>query len=116
MPRTDRTLQQIVIEATGADTVPSTVTAGQLEIDLAGYQARFQGRRINLSTSQLEVLAILVASRRICSRKELSEAVGLYGARTVDMILSKIRHRVGRDFIRNVHSLGWIVDTSMLKD
>lgn len=69
-----------------------------------------------LSTSELEVLAILVATRRICFRTELSESHALYGVRTIDMILSKLRQRVERNFIRNVHSVGWIVDASMLKD
>lgn len=104
------------MEVTGSDSEVPMVSAGGLEVDLVGYQARFHGRHLDLSTSELEVLAILVASRRICSRTELSESLGLYGARTVDMILSRLRRQVGRTFIRNVHSLGWIVDASMLKD
>ncbi|MEX2587504.1 MAG: hypothetical protein WD602_05860 [Actinomycetota bacterium] len=116
MSQREKNLQQKVMDITESQSEISTITAGQLEIDLIGYQARFKRTNLELSTSQLEVLAILIASRRICSRTELSESLGLYGARTIDMILSKLRQQVDRDFIRNVHSLGWIVDTSMLKD
>lgn len=116
MPQTRKSLQQIVMELTESRSEVSTVTAGELEVDLIGYQARFNGRDLMLSTSELEVLAILLATRRICSRTELSELLGLYGNRTIDMILSKLRQRVQRSFIRNVHSVGWIVDASMLRD
>lgn len=104
------------MELTESRSEVSTVTAGELEVDLIGYQARFNGRDLMLSTSELEVLAILLATRRICSRAELSELLGLYGNRTIDMILSKLRQRVQRGFIRNVHSVGWIVDASRLRD
>lgn len=116
MSSKDRSLQEIVNALVESDSDVPSLRAGRLVVDVVGYRAQFNGRQLQLSTSELEILAILGASRRICSRKELSDAIGLHGVRTVDMILSKIRQKVGRDFIRNVHSLGWIIDTTILKD
>lgn len=87
------------------------IRVGQLAVDLGSYRASFRGRDLALTTSQLEVLALLLVNRnRVCSRRELSTALGLYGNRTIDVILSVIRRQVGTKFLRNVHSMGWIVD------
>lgn len=83
---------------------------GALEIDLAGHLASFQGRTLQLSSSQFELLAILVANhRRVVSRCELSERLGLERGRSVDVMLSMLRRQLGRDFVRNVRKRGWIV-------
>lgn len=94
---------------------PWSVKVGGLEVDLNSYRATFRGRELELNASQLEVLAILLANRsRICSRLELSQVTGLYGARTIDAILTRIRQQVGVDFIKNVHSMGWIIEPDKL--
>lgn len=94
---------------------PWAVKVGNLEVDLSSYRATFGGRELDLNASQLEVLAILLANRsRICSRSELSQATDLYGARTIDAILSRIRQQVGVDFIKNVHNMGWIIEPDKL--
>lgn len=83
---------------------------GALEIDLAGHLATFQGRTLQLSSSQFELLAILVANhRRVVSRCELSERLGLERGRSVDVMLSMLRRQLGCDFVRNVRKRGWIV-------
>lgn len=93
----------------------SEIRVGQLCVDLGSYRATFRGRDLSLTTSQLEVLALLLVNRhRVCSRQELSAALGLYGNRTIDVILSVIRRQVGTSFLRNVHSMGWIVDAKEL--
>lgn len=104
------TLQELLESA-------EAIRVGQLEVDPGGYRATFKGRPLSLSASQLEVLCLLLANHsRVCSRRELSEALGLHGARTVDVILSEIRRSVGRQFLRNVHSMGWIVDPQKLTE
>ncbi|MEX0790541.1 MAG: winged helix-turn-helix domain-containing protein [Actinomycetota bacterium] len=94
---------------------PWAVKVGVLEVDLSSYRAAFRGRELDLNASQLEVLAILLANRsRVCSRLELSQATDLYGARTIDAILTRIRQQVGMDFIKNVHNMGWIIEPEKL--
>jgi DNA-binding response OmpR family regulator len=88
---------------------------GSLEVDLESYRATLDNKPLDLSPSQLEMLAILVANQgRVTSRDELSKAVGLRRGRSVDVMLCTLRKQVGRDFIRNVRNRGWIVDPTVL--
>jgi DNA-binding response OmpR family regulator len=88
---------------------------GPLEVDLESYRATLSAKPLDLSPSQLEMLAILVANHgRVTSREELSKAVGLRRGRSVDVMLCSLRKELGHDFIRNVRNRGWIVDPEML--
>jgi DNA-binding response OmpR family regulator len=88
---------------------------GPLEVDLETYRATFEDKPLDLSPSQLEMLAILLTNhQRVTSREELSKAVGLRRGRSVDVMLCTLRKQIGRDFIRNVRNRGWIVDAKML--
>lgn len=83
---------------------------GALELDVDGYRAFFEGRELCVSASQVEALNLLLSNQgRVISREELSLALGLARPRSVDVILSSLRREVGRDFLRNVRSRGWIV-------
>jgi DNA-binding response OmpR family regulator len=95
----------------GTDPPPGAILVlGGLEVDLAGHLAAFRGRTLQLSSSQFELLAILVANhRRVVSRAELSERLGLERGRSVDVMLSMLRRQLGCDFVRNVRKRGWIV-------
>lgn len=88
---------------------------GSLEVDLESYRATLSDKPLDLSPSQLEMLAILLSNLgRVTSREELSRAVGLRRGRSVDVMLCTLRKELGRDFIRNVRNRGWIVDPEML--
>lgn len=91
------------------------LSLGDLNVDLVAYRASLGERVLELSVTQIEVLAVLLDNpERVISRAELSAAVGLRRGRSVDVILSRIRKEVGRDFIRNVRSRGWVVDPASL--
>jgi DNA-binding response OmpR family regulator len=90
---------------------------GALEVDLESYRATLWDKPLDLSPSQLEMLAILVANHgRVTSREELSKAVGLRRGRSVDVMLCSLRKELGHEFIRNVRNRGWIVDPDMLME
>jgi len=89
--------------------------AGVLEVDLDAYIARLEGVALELTSSETELLALLISnSRRVVDRKELASAIGLRQARSVDVLLSSLRHKMGREFLRNVRGRGWILDTGKL--
>ena len=91
------------------------VKVGALDVDRDGYRASFAGRVLELSRSQVELLAILVANaHRVVSRTELAQALGLARPRSVDVLLSGLRQEVGRPFVRNVRNRGWIVEPAAL--
>jgi DNA-binding response OmpR family regulator len=88
---------------------------GALEVDVVGYRASFAGRSLDVSRSQLELLAFLIANRqRVVSREELSEALGLARGRSVDVLLSGLRTTIRREFVRNVRNRGWIIEPQAL--
>jgi DNA-binding response OmpR family regulator len=92
-----------------------SLSVGALEVDPGGYRAWLSGRVLALSRSQVELLTILVANlHRVVSRTELSQALGLARPRSVDVLLSGLRHEIGRPFVRNVRNRGWIVEPGAL--
>ena len=92
-----------------------SLVVGVVEVDTDGYRATLAGRPLALSRSQVELLAIMLANRhRVVSRAELAQALGLVRPRSVDVLLSGLRHEIGRPFIRNVRNRGWIVEPSTL--
>jgi len=103
-------------QAESADGTPDRLQLGLLELDTEGYRAYFDGKELALSASQMELLAILLSNQdRVVSRTELSKALGLARARSVDVILSSLRRELGRDFLRNVRNRGWIVIDEALR-
>ena len=91
------------------------LAVGVLEIDAAAYRASLNGRPLDLSPSQFEVLAFLVASTdRVVTRDELAHAGHLEHQRSVDVVLSSLRRALGGDFLRNVRNRGWILEPAAL--
>jgi DNA-binding response OmpR family regulator len=86
---------------------------GSLSVDLDSYSARLGERELLVSSSQLELLAVLIANKdRVTDRHELAEILDLRHDRTVDVLLTGLRQHIGREFVRNVRSRGWIIDQS----
>ena len=91
------------------------VQIGHLVVDLASYRASLEGRDLHLSTSELELLGMLVVNPgRVLSRMELAAAVRAARARSVAVMLTRLRHELGREFVRNVRGRGWILDRASL--
>lgn len=91
-------------------TVPPQVAAGRLAVDLDGYDATVDGRRVDLTALQVELLALfLAAPGRVWSREQLTWVCWRDAAmgRRVDVQLSRIRSKVGLDLFRNVRDRGW---------
>ena len=85
------------------------LTLGLLSVDVPGGTASVDGRTLNLSRRHVELLAVLVANRnRVVSRAELSAALGFQRGRSIDVLLSALRHEMGFPFVRNVPKRGWM--------
>jgi DNA-binding response OmpR family regulator len=90
---------------------------GSLVVDIDSYSARVGGRDLAISGSQLELLALLIANKdRVMDRKQLAGMLELRHDRTVDVLLTGLRQQIGREFVRNVRSRGWIIDASAFAD
>ena len=95
--------------------VSDVLTLGALSIDRGRYLARVDGRPLGLTTSELELLAELVATPgRVLSREQLAERAlssdGDAGPRAVDTHVKRLRKKLreaGLDPIETVYGVGY---------
>lgn len=86
------------------------VVAGGVSVDVSNYSVRIDGTTVALPPRQVEILALFVGGpSRVWSREELEWAC--WGERSagrrIDVQLSRIRSKAGRDLFRTVRSRGW---------
>ena len=94
-----------------------TIEIGGLEVDFRRHEARKDGRPVDLTPRELELLRYFVEHRgEVLSRERLLDAVWGYNAipftRTVDMHVAKLRKKVETDpasprLLLTVHRLGY---------
>jgi DNA-binding response OmpR family regulator len=91
------------------------LSLGPLTVCPVTYMAHFDGRDLQLSGTEIEILSFLIENQgRVSSRSELAEAVDRRES-TVDILITRLRQKVGRNFIRNVRGRGWIIDPKKLE-
>lgn len=88
--------------------------AGDLVIDLAGYEARYRGRLLDLTHQEFELLKFLAQNRgKVFTREQLLRRVWGYkyygGSRTVDIHVRRLRAKLGdgEDLIQTVRNVGY---------
>jgi DNA-binding response OmpR family regulator len=95
---------------------PEVFTVGDLDIDRAGREARLEGRVLDLSPKEFDLLLLLVErSGRVVTKREMLAEVWRepYGGseRTVDVHLSWLRKKLGESaseprYLQTVHGVG----------
>jgi DNA-binding response OmpR family regulator len=95
----------------GSDEV---IKIDELVIDIAGYEARVAGRRIDLTHQEFELLRFLAQHRgRVFTRQALLERAWGYqyagGTRTVDIHVRRVRSKLGNsgELIETVRNVGY---------
>ena len=85
-----------------------------LVIDIAGYETRISGRRIDLTHQEFELLRFLAQHRgRVFTRQALLERAWGYqyagGTRTVDIHVRRVRSKLGTsgELIETVRNVGY---------
>lgn len=104
-----------------AGTVPAPRLAhGGLTLDLAAYQARWQGRPVPLRPNEFKLLAHFIEHPdRVLTRADLIALLGKDRAaideRTVDVWVGRLRRGLkahgAPDLLRTVRSLGYVLDS-----
>jgi two-component system OmpR family response regulator/two-component system response regulator RstA len=102
-------------QQTGASTAQPAVTVGALQVEPARREVRHHGRRVEMTTSEFDLLLYLAArAGTVVTRDELYRAVldaeydGL--DRAVDVYVSRIRHKLGdQDLIKTVRGSGYLL-------
>ena len=95
----------------GSDEV---IKIDDLVIDIAGYEARISGRRIDLTNQEFELLRFLAQHRgRVFTRQALLERAWGYqyagGTRTVDIHVRRVRSKLGAagELIETIRNVGY---------
>jgi DNA-binding response OmpR family regulator len=91
--------------------------AGPLEVNWAARSVRLDGRSLDLTTAEFELLGLLLRNRgRVLTRERIMEATrGLDWEaydRSIDVLVSRLRQKLGDDarrpeFIKTVHGVGY---------
>lgn len=98
---------------------PSGLRFGDLAIDIAAFQARWQGKAIALMPNEFRLLRYFVEHPgRVFTRSQLIAALGKHGTpideRTVDVWIGRLRRALraagAGDMLRTVRSLGYVLD------
>ncbi|MBT0669763.1 response regulator transcription factor [Novosphingobium profundi] len=91
-----------------------TLSVGSVTLDVAGHVATQAGEAVQLTAKEFRVLALLMRrSRRFVSKADLEAE--LYDqdnwaeSNTVEVAISALRRKLGRDFIRTARGLGYMV-------
>ncbi|HWK41315.1 MAG TPA: response regulator transcription factor [Croceibacterium sp.] len=96
-----------------------TVELGELQINVAGEQARWQGKLIPLRPNEFRVLRFMAENpNRVLTRQELVDALGKAGdpeyLRTVDVWIKRLRFGLrnagAQHLLRTVHGKGYVLD------
>ncbi|OYN99754.1 transcriptional regulator [Enemella evansiae] len=103
--------------ASRAEDVDDLIRAGGVEVDEAAYTARLDGRLLDLTYTEFELLKYLTANPgRVFSREQLLSEVWGYdyygGTRTVDVHVRRLRAKLGEkeSLIGTVRNVGYRFD------
>ena len=92
--------------------VDRPLSYGPFTLTLDRYELRADGRLLDVSPLQLELLAVFFAAPgRIWNRRELNDLVGGGPAesRRIDVRLARLRVALGADIFRTITGRGWIL-------
>ena len=99
--------------------MPQALDLGDLQINVAGEQARWKGHLITLRPNEFRVLRFMAENpNRVLGRQELVDALGKAGdpgyLRTVDVWIKRLRFGLRNagagHLLRTVHSRGYVLD------
>jgi two-component system, OmpR family, alkaline phosphatase synthesis response regulator PhoP len=101
----------------GATAAPEMLRAGDLVLDIGGHQATLDGRPLDLTPTEFDLLAVLMQnSGRVFTRLELLERVQGYAyegyERTIDAHVKNLRAKLGDDprhprYVETVFGVGY---------
>jgi DNA-binding response OmpR family regulator len=110
-------VRAVLRRTSGAAVSPETLRAGPLEVDVSGHQAMLDGRVLELTPTEFDLLAVLLQNPgRVFTRLELLDRVqgDAYEGyeRTIDAHIKNLRAKLGEDprqprFIQTVFGVGY---------
>jgi two-component system alkaline phosphatase synthesis response regulator PhoP len=91
---------------------PTTITIGDLEIDLEQIVVRRGKERIELAKKEFDLLTLLASKPgKVFSREEIFNKVWgtdvIVGNRTIDVHIRKLREKLGNHYIKTIKGIGY---------
>lgn len=93
----------------------STITSGDLIFDLAKHSVSKGGKNILLSAREYSILEILLNNiGRVISKSQIEEYIYDWSheeveSNTIEVHVSSLRRKIGKDFIKTMRGLGYII-------
>lgn len=113
IPEVVARLRALIRRKSGA--ANATLTHGEISLDTAAGKATVAGCAVDLTASELRLLTYFMhRPGRIISQSELTER--LYAldetaeSNTIEVYISRLRRKLGREFITTVRGLGYRMD------
>ncbi|SHN78030.1 response regulator [Bradyrhizobium erythrophlei] len=90
----------------------SVLRVGSVELEHESKAARVHGQAVELSAREWAVIDVLARRpRSIVSKEQIEDALYAFGeeieSNTIEVYISRIRRKLGRDFIRTIRGLGY---------
>ena len=105
---------QAVLRRSCADEMDEALEAGGIEIDKAAHQVRIDGKELELSYKEFELLTYFVENKGVAlSREKILNNVWNYDyfgdARTIDTHVKKLRSKLGEkgNYIKTIWGMGY---------
>jgi DNA-binding response OmpR family regulator len=88
--------------------------AGEVTLDLVRHEVRYRGTVAVLPSKEFALLrALATRPGAILSRRQLEDQLYDWGneveSNAVDVLIHYVRRKFGRDIIRNVRGVGWVI-------
>ncbi|MDI2131502.1 response regulator transcription factor [Yinghuangia seranimata] len=102
--------------AAARESVPETVRIGGLRVDRTQRRVHLDGAEVHLTPTEFDLLVCLASRpRAVLSREQLLaevwDWVDASGTRTVDSHIKALRRKLGAEWIRTVHGVGYALET-----
>ena len=102
-------------KAVGESEKSEIIELGDLQIDLKRYEVTLKGTALSLARKEFEILVLLSSQPgKVYSRDEIFRKVWGYSesiaSRTIDVHISKLREKLGGEYIRTLKGVGYKLD------
>lgn len=108
-----------ILRRTGNIDTDSIIRAGIIEIDIAAHIVKVDGKQVELSFKEFELLQYFIENKGIAlSREKILNSVWNYDyfgdARTIDTHVKKLRSKLGdnADYIKTIWGMGYKFDAN----
>ena len=103
-------------QASAGGPEPTVLRHNGVELDTSGRQGSHDGRPVHLTVTEFDLAAWFLRHPGVVfTREQLLQSVWGYpdgsGERTVDSHIQAVRRKLGSDFVRTVHGVGYGLGT-----